>query len=120
MSEEDLKNLFNRALVEIRSGDHKSAINNLTKFLQTDPSNYAAFFNRAISKCELNDSYGAIADYTEAINYCPTPYLEALSNRSNIKLNLGDIDGAIEDLKKIYDYDQNYKNLFFRLGFAFQ
>ena len=38
------------------------------------------YFNRAISKYDLKDNYGAIADYTKAIELDPD-YTAAYSNR---------------------------------------
>ena len=57
------------------------------------------FFNRGSSKYSLEDYYGAIADYTKAIELDPDD-VTAYKNRSVAKEILGDLNGACADARK--------------------
>ena len=54
---------------------------------------------RGVSKNQLRDYYGAIADYTKAIELDPN-YANAYKNRGISKENLGDLNNACADWKK--------------------
>ena len=58
--------------------------------------NSAFFYNRGSDKAEKGDYYGAIADYTRAIEIDPQND-DAFYNRGNSKLKLKDYYGAIAD-----------------------
>ena len=58
-----------------------------------------AYYNRGISKSKLNDHYGAIADYTKAIEINPQ-YEKAYNNRGIAKRKIGDDKGGCDDYKK--------------------
>ena len=60
------------------------------------PSSYN---NRGVSKGDLNDQYGAIADYTKAIELDPN-YVLAYVNIGISKEELGDLNGACAAWKK--------------------
>ena len=67
------------------------------------------YFNNAFKKSEKGDHYGAISDYTKAIEIDPQ-YALAYTNRSESKENIGDIKGACADAKKAFslgDEDAN-------------
>ena len=57
------------------------------------------YFDSGYDKAEAKDYYGAIADFTKAIEINPND-ASAYYNRSITKENLGDINGACEDAKK--------------------
>ena len=57
------------------------------------------YFERAYEKDENGDYYGAISDYTKAIELKPD-YAEAYHNRSISKEEIGDLKGACDDAKK--------------------
>ena len=52
-----------------------------------------------MAKDDLKDYYGAIADYTKAIELDPD-YASAYANRGINKENLGDLNGACKDWRK--------------------
>jgi tetratricopeptide (TPR) repeat protein len=58
-----------------------------------------AYYNRGISKYNLKDFYGAISDFTKAIELDPN-LADAYEYRSISKELLGDLNGACEDAKK--------------------
>ena len=73
--------------------------NSLTLFddiIEKHPNLAQAYNNRAIAKKNIQDSQGAIEDFTKAIeiNY---KYAEAYNNRGEIKRMLNDTAGALKD-----------------------
>ena len=57
------------------------------------------YFDRAYKKAEKGDHYGAIADYTKAIEINPN-YKSAYKNRGIYKETIGDLKGACADWQK--------------------
>ena len=57
------------------------------------------YFNSAYDKAENGDHYGAIADYTKAIEINPN-YKSAYKNRGIDKQIIGDLKGACADWQK--------------------
>ena len=57
------------------------------------------YFDRAFKKGEEGDYYGAISDFTKAIEINPSD-AEAYNNLGVTKENLGDLNGACADWRK--------------------
>lgn len=57
------------------------------------------YFNNGYAKYNNYDYYGAIADFTKAIEFSPD-YAEAYGNRGIAKYYLGDKNGACQDARK--------------------
>ena len=57
------------------------------------------YFNRAYDKAERGDHYGAISDYTKAIEINPN-YKSAYKNRGIVKEEIGDLQGACSDWRQ--------------------
>ena len=62
------------------------------------------FFKSAYEKSELGDPYGAISDYTKAIQINPD-FENAYINRGISKRKIGDYQGAISDYNKALTID---------------
>lgn len=58
-----------------------------------------AYFHRAVTRHELDDKQGAIADYTQVIQINPNHDV-AYNNRGLIRYELGNKEGAIADLNR--------------------
>ncbi len=72
----------------------------MLSFSETAQAESAIFYyNRGIDKKDSGDYYGAISDYTKAIEINPR-YAEAYNNRGSVKDNLEDYYGAISDYNK--------------------
>ena len=67
------------------------------------------YFNRAYDKSKRGDHYGAISDYTKAIEINPQ-YEDAYINRGIAKRNLNDYYGAISDYNKALEIDPTDKD----------
>ena len=84
-----------------------------------DNSNMSAteYWNRAYDKSENGDNYGAIADYTKAIELNPD-YASAYHNRGIAKDDLEDFYGAIADYTKAIELDPNDASTYYNRGIA--
>ena len=76
--------------------------------LNAESANY--YFDRGFDKYDIGDYYGAISDFTKAINIDPQ-YIRAYLNRSISKESIGDINGACLDAKKAVSLgEESYEN----------
>jgi tetratricopeptide (TPR) repeat protein len=64
-----------------------------------DGNDVASFFNRAITRYELGDKAGAIADYTEVLRI-DTNHDVAYNNRALVQYELGHYNAAIADFEQ--------------------
>ena len=69
------------------------------------------YFDRGYDKAESKDYYGAISDYTKAIELDPNEAV-AYYNRGISKHNLKDYYGAISDYTKAIELDPNEANAY--------
>ena len=67
--------------------------------MEIDPNNATVYNNRGNAKFDLKDYYGAIPDYSKAIEINPK-YATAYSNRGNAKELFGDLVGACSDWRQ--------------------
>jgi tetratricopeptide (TPR) repeat protein len=74
------------------------------KSLLAQPQNAIEYVMRGTAQAQLQDSTGAIADYTTAIELHPRLVL-AYNNRGNLRQHLGDWDGAIADFSIVLEID---------------
>ena len=73
------------------------------------------YYKRAIKKAEEGKFYGAISDYSKAIEINPK-YSKAYNNRGNAKGALKDYDGAIADYSKAIEINSNDEVAYFNRG----
>ena len=67
------------------------------------------YFNLGNEKADKGDHYGAISDYSKAIEINPV-YAKAYKNRSKSKESIGDIKGACADAKKAFSLGEEDAN----------
>ena len=99
-----------------KESDHYGAISDYIKAIELNPnndemsyinnngqkfyfSNHHVYYNIGVHKDELKDYYGAISDYTKAIELDPND-TDSYANRGIAKEDLGDLNGACADWKK--------------------
>ena len=104
--------IYKSGYQKLISEDYYGAIKEFTKFINRYPSNInfsGAYYNRGLSKRKLGDNYGAISDYSKAIEINPR-YSKAYMNRGNAKSALEDYYGAISDYSKAIKIKANDPN----------
>ena len=99
------------------TGNYKSSIANYTKAIELDPNFSDAYYNRGISKDDLEDYYGAISDYTKTIELDPND-AGAYVNRGVSKRKLKNYHGAIADQTKAIELDPNFADAYTNRGVA--
>lgn len=95
--------------------DLQGAIEDLTKAIQIYPDYLEAYSNRGFIQSQLGNLQGALADYNQALvihSICSSAYDRSiicliLRNRSSVLLNLGDFQGAIDDLTRVIQLNSN-------------
>lgn len=115
------KNCYNEALKYSQQNIHDKAISLYSEAIDNYPlksklSKANAYYNRGIDKVAINDSAGALSDWSEAIKLQPD-YANAYNNRGYLKLRMKDYTAAIEDLNKAIELD-NYKTVLTTLAFG--
>jgi len=73
------------------------------------------YFNSGLAKQNLEDSRGAIQDYSKAIELNQNDAV-AHYNRGVAKHNLGDYRGAIQDFNKAIELNPNYADAYHNRG----
>ena len=74
------------------------------------------YFNRAYDKAERGDHYGAISDFTKAIEINPSE--AAYYNRGNSKSDIKDYYGAISDYTKAIEINPQYAKAYVNRGWS--
>jgi len=75
------------------------------------------YYKRGNAKSDLKDYYGAISDYTKAIELKPD-YASAYVNRGNRKMGLRDYYGAISDFIKAIELKPDYPVTYYNSGIS--
>ena len=75
------------------------------------------YFKRAEEKCDKQDYYGAIADYTKAIELSPRK-AHFYSQRGVSKYYLKDYNGAVDDYTRAIAIDPRDGDYYFNRGFS--
>ena len=97
---------FMRGNNKIEIKDYYGAISDFTKTVEIYP-NLNAYAFRGYAKNLINDYYGAIFDCTEALKLANDgKYAFAFYIRAISKKEIGDINGACEDIKKAAKADE--------------
>ena len=105
-----------RGIVNRRKFENNAAILDFTKAININPKNYDAYYSRASVFVDNKLYENALNDYNQVLKICPDDYKKKHMlnfRRGVVKVNLNDIDGAIEDLNQdIYlnpETDLGYK-----------
>ena len=78
-------------------------------------TNAVDFYCRGLSRQTNNDTPGAIADFTRAIELNPK-YIEAIKDRGNAKASKGDLAGALADYNLALEIDPRYARAYNNRG----
>ena len=64
---------------------------------------YLVYFNKGIEKYKAKDYYGAIYEYTKAIEFLDGFHPPSLTNRALAKAKIGDLDSAYDDINYVIE-----------------
>jgi tetratricopeptide (TPR) repeat protein len=89
-------------MARFQRGETDAALADADKALELDSNNVDALFLRAALRSKKGDTAGVLADYNRIIDLAPSALgVEVVyTNRSMIRLQNKDIDGALDDLNK--------------------
>ncbi len=90
------------SLAHYQGGAIDAALTDVNKALELDARSVDALALRAAIRSKKGDAAGVLADYTKIIELAPSASgMEVIyTNRSMIRLNGGDVNGALDDLNK--------------------
>ena len=97
---------------------YRDAIEILNVLLRTDPGAHEAYFLRGVAKYNLDDLYGAAADFTTAIDKNPV-YTLAYHYRAITRSRLGDYDDALGDFREAIDLRPDLPGPYYSRGVTY-
>lgn len=100
---------WRRGGLHARNGNHQMAIKDFTKSIKIDSlfDNGYPYWDRAISKEELGDLFGALSDFDKAILINPEKENYYLF-RGTLKYRMKDFKGALSDFDNAIKFWDNY------------
>ncbi|KAG4303733.1 hypothetical protein PCANB_000224 [Pneumocystis canis] len=99
------QSLLDSASKLFEKGKLSEAIGLYDVAISRDPSNYLTYFKRATALMSLGRNHLAIDDFTKVLDLKPE-FGSALLQRGKLRARLGDWENAIQDLKRVNDYQQ--------------
>ena len=104
--EEQVDELVKKGSDQLNKKEYDLADRLFTKAINLKPNSAKAYFNRGICKEKLNSPWGALNDYTQAIQY-DGAYMVAYMKRGNLRIELKEYGKASEDFTSIIELDSN-------------
>src|SRR5688572_12993349 len=95
---------FERGREALRAKDWELAVACFTAAIRENPTEKAAYYDRALAYQGLNQPRKAIVDYTESIRL-DANYTVAYNNRGNCYYDLEDYEKAIKDFSQAIRID---------------
>jgi len=107
-----------KRLASIKTGFNKALGKEKVVYQTTNTAQIGEeYFYSGLEKANQNDHYGAIADYTKAIELDPN-YVIAYINRGVMKAALKDYYGSIADFTKAIEIDPNFAIAYYSRGLS--
>ncbi len=99
---------------------YKGAIGQFNESLRWDKENSSAFFQRGYAYYQLRNLSQSLSDFTQVINLDPTSSLafSSLFYRGNLRMSLGDSQGAVRDYNQAIEVDNTDARTFVKRGQA--
>ncbi len=99
---------------------YKSAIAHFNDALRWNKENSSAFFQRGYAFYQIRNLPQALSDFTQVINLDPSSSVafSSLFYRGNIRMNLGDSQGAVRDYNQAIEVDSTDARAFVQRGQA--
>jgi tetratricopeptide (TPR) repeat protein len=98
--------------------DYDQAVEDCTRKIEEDPSNYAAFYFRGVAHRRKGNHTQAVKDLSRAIDLKPR-YIDALKERAFCNIALGHPDLAQKDFREILRYEPKMADAWNWLGEAY-
>lgn len=94
---------YGRGTVRTEKGNVRGAMEDFTNAIRYNPSDSSSYYNRGnLKRNPLNDYKGAVEDYTAAIRI-NAGFAVAYFNRAVTKLEMGNVQGALDDYNKVIE-----------------
>lgn len=87
------------SLPALNDTEPKIRIKELSQQIKLQPANAQAYAERAAARVENEDFYGAIKDYSKALNLSSDNKTDLLTNRGNAFLQIGAFKEALQDFE---------------------
>ena len=99
---------------------YKKAIGQFNESLRWDKENSSAFFQRGYAYYQIRNLPQSLSDFTQVINLDPASSLafSSLFYRGNIRMSLGDSQGAVRDYNHAIEVDSTDARAFVQRGQA--
>jgi tetratricopeptide (TPR) repeat protein len=107
---------YNYAEKQMEAKNDSTALQFLNRALELAPDNGYFYYKRAELLADMNDTDGAMADYTRSIEKEQDP--EAYHGRGLVKFQLVDINGAIKDYDDAIKKDSLFSEAYLNRGIA--
>lgn len=119
---ENYKTYLDNGIYDIQDGKYQSALENINKSLELKNDWEIPYFYRAVAYQALEDFDEAMLDYTKALQLNPK-MTDAYYNRARITLTRKDIEnpdifGAVKDLEKAIELDENFIDALYAMACA--
>ncbi len=119
---ENYKTYLDNGIYDIQDGKYTNALENINKSLELKNDWEIPYFYRAVAYQALEDFDEAMLDYTKALQLNPK-MTDAYYNRARITLTRKDIEnpdifGAVKDLEKAIELDENFIDALYAMACA--
>lgn len=112
------RDLYNEALLALKAGDTRTALDFFTRALNAEPGNYRYYNDRGVAYKRTGDLDKAIADYSRALEIKPD-YTNALNNRGVAYTQQGQYEKAVQDFTEALKLGEMKGKLHVNLAAAF-
>lgn len=119
---ENYKTYLDNGIYDIQDGKYQSALENINKSLELKNDWEIPYFYRAVAHQALENFDEAMLDYTKALQLNPK-MTDAYYNKARITLSRKDIEnpdifGAVKDLEKAIELDENFIDALYAMACA--
>ena len=108
---------YNRGILNTKTGDLNQAITDFTAAIRLNPHYTDAFFARGTAYMKSNQWSLAENDFSNVLTGHPD-HFGALQNRAIVRGNIGDFQGALQDLNAAVRIDPTVPSTFYLRGIA--
>ena len=108
------EDLFRRAELNYKNKNYQAAIEDYTRFLQLNPNESKAYWQRGGAWVELGNNQEAIKDYTQSLKFQPD-LVHVYITRAAIFKDTGNLQKAIDDCTHALSLGSDWDNIAYSL-----